>query len=159
MLSIVGEKGEEKLDEIKDEWYKHKMLQIKNKPAQNSNCRIRDDQLYFVRPDPLKSSLNLDNNPWKLTISKKLRDQVLKENHDSKQAGHLGIEKTYPRITGKYFWPGMYSETLKYVKECDTCHRTKPKINNQVGPMGKKSIHTCFCRHVHQMGGNNSNKK
>ena len=50
------------------------------------------------------------------------------------------MEKTYARIAGNYFWPGMYSETLKYVKECDTCQRIKPKINNNVGLMRKRII-------------------
>ena len=50
------------------------------------------------------------------------------------------MEKTYARIAENYFWPGMYSETLKYVKEYDTCLRTKPKVNNQVGLLGKRII-------------------
>ena len=36
-LSRIGEKGKEKLVEVKDEWYKQKMLQIKNKPSENPN--------------------------------------------------------------------------------------------------------------------------
>ena len=115
-------------------------MQVKKKPAENPNWRIRDNQLYFFRPDPLKSRLDLDSSPWKLTIPKELREQVLKENHDNKQAGHLGMKKTYARIAENYFWPRMYSETLKYVKECDTCQRIKPKINNQVGLLGKRII-------------------
>ena len=34
----------------------------------------------------------------------------------------------------------MYFETLKYVKECDTCQRLKPKVHNQVGLLGKRII-------------------
>ena len=49
-------------------------------------------------------------------MPKELREQVLRENHDSKQAGNLGMEETYARISENYFWPGKYSETLKYVK-------------------------------------------
>ena len=139
-LSMAKEKEKEKSKKINDEWYNHKLMQVKKKPAENPNWRIRDNQLYFFRPDPLKSSLDLDSNPWKLTIPKELREQVLRENHDSKQAGHLGMEKTYARIAENYFWPGMYSETLKYVKECDTCQTIKPKINNQVGLLGKRII-------------------
>ena len=55
--------------------------------------RIRDNQLYFFKPDPLESCLNLNDNPWKLTIPKELRDQVLRENHYNKRVGHLGMEK------------------------------------------------------------------
>ena len=50
------------------------------------------------------------------------------------------MEKTYARIAENYFWPGIYSETLKYLKECDTCQRIKPKINTQVGLLGKRII-------------------
>ena len=103
----MKEKEKYKTSEVKDEWCRHKKLQVKNKPAENQNWRIREDQLYFFRPDPLKSCLNLDNNPWKLIVPKELRDQVLIENHDNKQAGHLGMEKTYARIAENYFWPGM----------------------------------------------------
>ena len=64
-------------------------MQVKKKPAENTNWRIRDNQLYFFRPDPLKSSLDLDSNPWKLTVPNELRDQVLTENHDN---GQLFVE-------------------------------------------------------------------
>ena len=98
-------KGKEKEEskKINDEWYKHKLMQVMKKPAENTNPRIRDNQLYFFRPDPLKSSLDLDSNPWKLPMPTELREQVLRENHDSKQAGHLAMEKTYARIAENYF--------------------------------------------------------
>ena len=115
-------------------------MQVKENPTENPNWRIRDDILYYFRTDPLKSVLNLDNNPWKLTVPKELREQVLTEHHDNKQTGYLDMEKTYARIAENYFWPGMYSETAKYVKECDICQRTKPKANNQVGLLGKRII-------------------
>ena len=67
-LSMAKEK--EKSKEINAEWYNHILIQVKKKPAENLNWRIRDNQLYFCRPDPLKSSLDLDSNPWKLTIPK-----------------------------------------------------------------------------------------
>ena len=58
-----------------------------------------ETQLYFFRPDPLKFTLLPEINPWKLVVSERLRPQVLKENHDEVQAGHLGSEKTYARIS------------------------------------------------------------
>ena len=115
-------------------------MQVKQKPAEKPNWRIKDNQLYFFRPDSLKSSLHLDSNPWKLTIPKELKEQVLRENHDNKQTGHLGMKKTYAKIAEKYFLPGMYSEKLIYVKKCDTCQRIKPKIHKQVGLLGKRII-------------------
>ena len=37
----------EKSKEINDEWYNHKLMQVKKKPAENPNWRIRHNQLYF----------------------------------------------------------------------------------------------------------------
>ena len=56
----------------------------------------RDFQLYLFRTDLLKSPLLPDINPWKLVVLKKLRPQVLKENHEELQSGHLGSEKHTP---------------------------------------------------------------
>lgn len=50
------------------------------------------------------------------------------------------MKKTYAKLAGNYFWPGMCSETLKYVKEYDTCLRIKTKIDIQVGLMGQRII-------------------
>ena len=129
----------EKHDET-DNWYSEKMRQVRKRPEDHANWRIRDSQLYFFRPDPLKSSLLPDTNPWKLVVPKKLRPQVIKENHDELQAEHLGSEKTYAGIYECYCWPGLYSEVIKYVKDCKTCQRMKPSNQTKIGLMGKRLI-------------------
>ena len=98
-----------------------------------------ETQLYFFRPDPLKTTLLPDISPWKLVAPKKLRPQVLKENHEV-QAGHLGSEKTYARISERYYWPRVYSEVIKYVKNCEACQRTKANNEAKMGLMGKRLI-------------------
>ena len=40
-----------------DDWYSAKMRQVRKRPEDHENWRIRDSQLYFFRPDPLKSTL------------------------------------------------------------------------------------------------------
>ena len=49
--------------------------------------------MYFFKPDPLKSSLLPEISTWKFVVPKKLRLQVLKENHEEVQAGHLESKK------------------------------------------------------------------
>ena len=84
------QKPKAEVDEETDDWYLTKMRQVRKRPEDHEKWGIRDSQLYFYRPDPLKSSLLLEINPWKLVVPKKLRPQVLKENHEEVQAGHLG---------------------------------------------------------------------
>ena len=76
-----------------DDWYSAKMRQVRKRPEDHENWRIRDSQLYFFRPNPLKSSLLSNINQWKLVVPKKLRTQVLQENHDGLQTGQPGSEK------------------------------------------------------------------
>ena len=84
------------------------MRQVRKKSKDHENWRIRDFQLYFFRPDRLKSSPLPDIYPWKLVVPKKLRPRVLKENYDELQSGHLGSEKTHARISEYYYRPGLY---------------------------------------------------
>ena len=67
-LSLAKGKEKVKHKEIKDEWYKHKLMQVKNKPSENPNWRIRDDQMHFLRAGQFKikfksrqQSLEIDN--------------------------------------------------------------------------------------------------
>lgn len=47
------------------------------------------------------------------------RAQIL--THDSVMGGHLGISKTYYRILGHFFWPGLKSDVVKYCCSCHAC--------------------------------------
>src|ERR1700709_906546 len=55
----------------------------------------------------------------------KLRTDIIRRNHDSMSAGHGGTAKTTELISRRYFWPGMRETIKRYVKNCDTCQRTK----------------------------------
>ena len=52
----------------------------------------------------------------------------------------MGSEKTYARISECYYWPGLYSEVIRYVKNCETCQRTKTNNQTKIGLMGKRLI-------------------
>ena len=45
-------------DEI-DDWYSAKMRQVRKRPEDHENWRMRDSQLYVFRPDPFKSRYQL----------------------------------------------------------------------------------------------------
>jgi len=47
---------------------------------------------------------------WKMCVPKALRETVLKENHDSPAAGHVGSRKTIARLAARYYWPGMHRD-------------------------------------------------
>ena len=54
---------------------------------------------------------------WLLVVPSGIRDEVLKQLHDSITAGHLGVKKTISRVKDRFFWVGI----TEYVK--DWCSR------------------------------------
>ena len=64
--------------------------------------------------------------------------QLVKEQYYNKN-GHMGIEKTYDSIKGKYYWPNMYKELYQHVNSCVICQRrnlrkVKPPLQETDAP-------------------------
>jgi len=54
-----------------------------------------------------------------------IRTNLIRQHHDIPQAGHGGTAKTTELLQRKYYWPHMRNTRKQYVKNCDTCERTK----------------------------------
>ena len=62
-----------------------------------------------------------------------LRLQILKESHDSRWAGHPGVERMYALLCRTYTWPMMFEDTEPYVKSCLVCQVDKTKKRKKAG--------------------------
>ena len=51
--------------------------------------------------------------------------EVIKECHDSKWAGHPGVERTTALVQASYFWPHMRNDIEAYVRTCLMCQQDK----------------------------------
>lgn len=54
-----------------------------------------------------------------------MRNDILKECHDSLWAGHLGMNQTFALNQDKYYWPKMQDDIEAYVKTCLVCQQDK----------------------------------
>jgi hypothetical protein len=54
-------------------------------------------------------------------------DSVLWMMHNHPTAGHFGIENTYEKIKGRFYWKGMLEDIKRYIKYCDVCQRRGKK--------------------------------
>jgi len=54
-----------------------------------------------------------------------IRSAILHEFHASPTASHSGIKATMARLATSFFWPGMYHDTKRYIKECLPCQQNK----------------------------------
>ena len=109
-----------------DEWYDRKFDKVQQSPDLHPDWKVENNKLFYHQKSFLKGELQEPAENWKLVIPWTQRSNVLKENHDDPQSGHLGIAKTHWRIGRLYYWPGMYRDIVRYVLQCDVCQRVKP---------------------------------
>lgn len=96
--------------------------------------------LYYFRSNPLTNPIFEDHEVKKLVVPSKKRTQFPQEVHDVPQAGHLGIEKSYQKEALTYYWPGIFLDTVDYVRKCNACEMTKTEQQAPLGLMGKKEV-------------------
>ncbi|XP_075539731.1 uncharacterized protein LOC142574564 [Dermacentor variabilis] len=106
-----------------------------------SEYYLKDDILY--RKHTVSGGKILDQ----LVVPKDLRGMVMKLAHEGILAGHQGVTKTVDRIVAEFYWPGVQSETKRFVKSCDVCQRTVPRHLVGRAPLGTMPvIDTPFAR-------------
>jgi len=57
--------------------------------------------------------------------NKRIREGILKENHDSVDVGHLGQHRMLELLKRTYWWPGLKEDIKKYVQGCFRCQQNK----------------------------------
>lgn len=62
-----------------------------------------------------------------------LRRQLLKENHDTPWAGHLGVERMNALMSWQFYWPCMWDDVELYVKNCLVCQQDKLECKKEAG--------------------------
>ncbi|CCE34914.1 uncharacterized protein CPUR_08853 [Claviceps purpurea 20.1] len=64
---------------------------------------------------------------WKnrLWVPTSLQAEVLASEHDTRVAGHMGIDKTTELISRNFWWPDLQNSVRRYVSTCLECQRNK----------------------------------
>uniref|UniRef100_A0A3Q2DC58 Gypsy retrotransposon integrase-like protein 1 n=1 Tax=Cyprinodon variegatus TaxID=28743 RepID=A0A3Q2DC58_CYPVA len=91
---------------------------------------------YFIRDGLLFHQLE-GGSIEQVVVPQCLRGKVLALGHDVPLAGHLGNVKTFERIARRFYWPGLYTDVLKYCKSCPICQLTS---SHKVRPSPLKSL-------------------
>lgn len=123
-------------NETQDRWYLRMKENVESNPENYPEWNIREDKLFkrieerFCYSDP--------DFFWKMVVPKSQRHKVYVENHDDPTASHPGVYKTLKRIRQKYYWPGMKSDIVRYVRRCEYCLGSKAVQTNKAGYMGKQ---------------------
>ncbi|KAL0153953.1 hypothetical protein M9458_050710 [Cirrhinus mrigala] len=68
-----------------------------------------------------------------IVLPSNYRQQVLKLAHEHLLSGHVGITKTYYRVSRYFFWPGLKNSVTKFCKSCHVC-QIASKPNQKIPP-------------------------
>lgn len=80
-----------------------------------------------------QDGLLLFQNRIVIPLNQRLRTKLLSECHDSPLAGHLGVAKTYDRLSEHYYWPKMKQSIEHYCQSCLTCQQDKTSNQSPIG--------------------------
>ena len=67
--------------------------------------------------------------------NKNIKEEILKEHHDSADVGHLGQHRMQELIKRTYWWPGLKEDVKKYVQECVKCQQNKVQHQKKAGKL------------------------
>ena len=71
-----------------------------------------------------------------IVVPKVYQCEILILAHDSSMGGHLGINKTYSKITKHFYWPQIWRCVAEFRKTCHTCKMVgKPNRKIPVAPL------------------------
>ncbi|CAM6094421.1 unnamed protein product [Calypogeia fissa] len=70
------------------------------------------------------------------------KQRKLSESHDAETAGHHGVQATYEKARGLYWWAGMYVDIRAYVETCQVCqYYSKIQHRDELRPTHPLSLH------------------
>ena len=73
--------------------------------------------------------------PRRWMVPHKLRQEVLRLNHDVPLSGHQGATRTVSRVKRSYVWYGVTADIKRYVSSCEICGKHKRPSRNQCAPL------------------------
>ena len=57
--------------------------------------------------------------------NKKIKEEILKENHDSVDVGHSEQHRMLELLKRNYWWPELKEDVKRYVQGCFKCQQNK----------------------------------
>ena len=67
--------------------------------------------------------------------NKKLKEKILKENHNSVDVGHPGQHRILEMLKRTYWWPGLKEDIKKYIQGCFKCQQNKVQHQRKTGEL------------------------
>jgi len=67
--------------------------------------------------------------------NKKIREEILKENHDLVDVEHPEQQRMLELLKRNYWWPGLKEDVRKYIQRCFKCQQNKVQHQKKPGEL------------------------
>jgi len=124
------------VDEIKQAYVEDRMAQEIFKDLKHGGTK-NYNQKHWMEINGLIVRIE---NPDQVYVPAAYRKTIIKVNHDSEYAGHLGIDKTMDLLSRNFFWPKMRNDIAGYVRACKICTTKKDSRHKEYGTAVRASI-------------------
>ena len=85
-------------------------------------CRVMAQELQFELIDGVLFYLDTKYPGRKrAVVPEQLREQIFKEYHSGPMSGHFSGPRLYSTLVRRWWWRGMYTDTMSYCKKCPQC--------------------------------------
>jgi len=74
---------------------------------------VHDTMLYYQSPNATEGS--------KIIVPASLREQVIRQHHDSVFASQQGEKRTVNSLRLHYYWPSMWKDVEKFIQKYTSC--------------------------------------
>lgn len=91
---------------------------------------VRQKEHPFKDVELMNDLLYRKNRLW---IPEALQREVISSEHDTRVAGHMGMDKTLELITRNFWWPNIESTVREYVRGCLDCQQNKNPRHSPYG--------------------------
>jgi len=125
-----------------------KVMMIPRKMKTEENDRLKEIKRNITREKEIIQALKKEDRlTWEedgvvymegriyVPNNKKIKEEILKENHDLADMGHPGQHRMLEVIKRTYWWPGLKNDMKKYVQGCFKCQQNKIQHQKKAGEL------------------------
>jgi len=125
-----------------------KVTMIPRKMKMEENDRLKEIKRNITREKEIIQALKKEDRlTWEedgvvymegriyVPNNKKIKEEILKENHDLADMGHPGQHRMLEVIKRTYWWPGLKNDVKKYVQGCFKCQQNKIQHQKKAGEL------------------------
>jgi transposase InsO family protein len=114
-------------------WYQRLSQNVRRNPNAFPDYMFHEGRLFRHLRHDLEFHEQTEHEQWKQCVPREERDDLMERLHGEPTSGHFGIAKTIARMARRYYWPGMFRDVARFVRQCKNCLAHKPLQRKPAG--------------------------